>query len=106
MVVCREGGMRLVPYMDHIDLYWQHNDDEEVRLERFDDLGFDHAFRKEVGDFARWITEGKPPCLTWREGLRCVEVMEAAHRSADQDGSVISLPLYPELEPSWTLLRE
>ena len=84
--------------MDHIDLYWQHQDDTSSRHERFHDLGFDHAFRKELGDFVSWITEGIEPCLTWREGLRCVEVMEGAHRSANQDGTWLKLPLHPELE--------
>lgn len=98
IVICREGGIRLVPFLDHVDLYWQHHGDLEPHHERFDDLGFDHAFRKEIGDFVRWITEGAEPCLTWREGLRCVEAMEAAHRSAKQGGAIIRLPLYPELE--------
>ena len=100
LVVCQEGGIRFVPFLDHIDLYWQHRDDSEPRHERFDDLGFDHAFRMEIGDFVRWVTEGTQPCLTWHEGLRCVEVMEAAHRSAKEDGAVIEFPLYPELEES------
>ena len=98
VVVCREGGMRFEPFLDHIDLYSQHRTDAAPHHERFDDLGFDHAYRKELGDFVSWITEGREPCLTWREGLRCVEVMEAAHRSARQNGAVIPLPLYPELE--------
>ena len=98
LVVCENGGMRFVPFMEHLDLFWQHRDDAEPHIERFDDLGFDHAYRQEFGDFIRWITDGSEPCLTWREGLRCVEVMEAAHRSADENGSVISLPLYPDLE--------
>jgi predicted dehydrogenase len=98
LVVCCDGGMRFVPFLKHLDLYWQHRDDQQSHFERFDDLGFDHAYRLEFGDFVRWIIEGKPPCLTWREGLRCVEVMEAAHRSADQHGSVISLPLYGALD--------
>ena len=70
--------------------------------ERFDDLGFQHAYRQEMGDFVNWGVEGTEPCLTWREGLRCVEVMEAAHRSAEAGGVVINLPLYPELELSAT----
>lgn len=98
LVLCQNGGMRLVPFLDHLDLYWQHGADSEPHCERFDDLGFDHAFRREIGDFVRWITEGSEPCLTWREGLRCVEVMEAAHRSARQNGALVQLPLYPELE--------
>ena len=98
LAICRQGGIRFVPFLEHLDLYWQHHDDLEPHFERFDDLGFDHAYRQEFGDFIRWITDGTEPCLTWEEGLRCVEVMEAAHRSADEDGSVIELPLYPELE--------
>jgi len=99
-VLTRDGGMRILTYIDHIDLFWQPRDERQPRHERFDDLGHAHAFRKELGDFVRWVTEGAEPCLTWREGLRCVEVMEAAHRSAKQNGAWISLPLYPELEPS------
>ena len=95
---CQHGGFKLVPHLDHIDLYWQRLDEEEPHHERFDDLGFDHAFRLEIGDFARWVREDRPPCLTWREGLRCVELMEAAYRSAAAEGEPIELPLYPELE--------
>ncbi len=99
MVVFRDGGLRFVPFFEHLDLTWQHRDDAEPHFERFDDLGFDHAYRQEFGDFVRWITDGTAPCLTWREGLRCVEVMEAALRSVDEGGTVIPLPLYPDLEP-------
>ena len=95
LVVCENGGMRFVPAMEHLDLAWQSRDDTEPHFERFDDLGFDHAFRQEAGDFVRWIKDGTKPCLTWEEGLRCVEVMEAALRSADENGTVLSLPLYP-----------
>lgn len=98
LVVCENGGMRFVPSMDHLDLYSQHRDDPEAQCERFDDLGFDDAYRLEFGDFIRWINDGTKPCLTWREGLRCVEVIEAAQRSADDNGAIMSLPLYPELE--------
>ncbi len=98
LAICEHGGMRFVPFLEHLDLYWQHRNDSEPHFERFDDLGFNHAYRQEFGDFARWIADGAEPCLTWQEGLRCVEVMEAAHRSADEGGSVIHLPLYPDLE--------
>jgi len=98
-IVYRNGGVRFDPHMEHLDLYWQHHDDKEPRLERFDDLGFDDAYRQEFGDFVRWVSDDRyQPCLTWREGLRCVEVMEAAHRSADEGGSIIAMPLYPALE--------
>jgi len=84
--------------MDHIDLCWQRLDEDEAHHERFDDLGFDHAFRLEVGDFVRWVQEDRAPCLTWAEGLRCVEMMEAAYRSAAAGGQPVELPLYPEME--------
>lgn len=92
LIVYRNGGVRFLPHMTHIDLHWQKFSDPESRLERFDDLGFDRAFRKEIGDFVRWVTEDAEPCLTWREGLRCVEVMEAAHKSARLSGQPIHLP--------------
>ena len=95
---CQHGGFKLVPFMDHIDLYWQRLDEDQPHHERFDDLGFDHAFRLEIGDFVRWIQKDQPPCLTWVEGLRCVELMEAAYRSAAAGGQMVELPLYPELE--------
>ena len=95
---CRNGGFKLVPHLDHIDLYWQRLDEEEAHHERFDDLGFDHAFRKEIGDFVRWVMDDHAPCLTWVEGLRCVEMMEAAYRSAEKGGEPVELPLYPDLE--------
>lgn len=97
-VLTRDGGMRLVTFTDHIGLYWQRRDEREAYHERFGDLGHAHAFRQELGDFVRWIADGTEPCLTWVEGLRCVEIMEAAHRSAAQHGAWVELPLYPELE--------
>ena len=52
---CEHGGFKLVPHLDHIDLYWQRLDEQAPHHERFDDLGFDHAYRLEVGDFVRWL---------------------------------------------------
>jgi predicted dehydrogenase len=88
----------LIPQLKYIDLIWQRQDESDAHHERFEDLGFQHAYRKELSDFVRWIREDRPPSLTWREGLRCVEIMEAAHRSADAGGTPIQLPLLPELE--------
>jgi predicted dehydrogenase len=95
---CRYGGFKLMPHLDGIDLYWQRSDEKQLHHEHFDDLGFDHAFSLELHDFVRWITEDRKPCLTWVEGLRCVEMMEAAYRSAEAQGQPIDLPLHPDLE--------
>ena len=97
---CRHGGFKLMPSRDHIDVFWQRLDEAEPHHERFEDLGIDHAFRLESGDFVSWIQEDRPPCLTWVEGLRCVEMMEAAYRSADAGSQPVTFPLYPELEES------
>ena len=97
-IVCANGGIRLLPHMDHIDLEYRRRGEEYVERFRFDDLGFDHAYSLETGDFIAWVLDGKSPCLTWEEGLRCVEIMEAAYRSAEQGGRPVELPLYPELE--------
>lgn len=102
-VVTRNGGMRLVSSFREADLYWQKATDEAPRHEHYEDadgdpVGAREAFRQELGDFVRWITEGRTPCLTWREGLRCVELIEAARRSAREGGAWLQLPLYPDLE--------
>lgn len=103
-VVTRDGGMRLVTSFNEAELSWQRLADEEPQSERFeepsgDPVGVHEAFRRELGDFARWVAgEITEPCLTWREGLRCVELIEAAHLSAKRTGEWLRLPLYPELE--------
>lgn len=97
-VVCERGGIRMFPYLDHIDIQWQKPWPSEPETIRFDDLGHDHAYRLETTSFADWVLDGKPPILTWREGLRCVEMMEAAHLSAARNGERIMLPLMPERE--------
>jgi len=99
IVLFEGGGLRFEPQMDYLDLFWQHRDEPTLHHERFDDLGFDHAYRLELGDFVKWIDNAENRgCLGWEEGLRCVEVMEAADRSAAAGGELITLPLYPDLE--------
>ncbi len=95
---CKHGGFLMEPFMDHMDLSWQRLDEGERHHERFNDLGFDPAFGLEVSDFVRWVQEDRQPCLTWIEGLRCVEMMEAACRSFENGGEPVDLPLYPQLE--------
>ena len=94
MVQCRHGGLKLLPQEKHIDLVWQRLDEKQPHQERFDfEADYDTAYRREITDFARWITEDRQPCLTWREGLRCVEMMEAAYQSSAAGGQPIDFPL-------------
>jgi predicted dehydrogenase len=103
-VTCANGGMRLVSSFKEADVYWKLFSEAEEHHEKFEEQGGDpvganEALRKETRDFVRWIVDGTEPCLTWREGLRCVEVIEAARQSASNKGAWVNLPLYPELEP-------
>ena len=50
LVITENGAMRFEPYMDHLDLYWQSSEDSQPTLERFDDLGFDHAINYKTDD--------------------------------------------------------
>ena len=54
--------------------------------------GFREAFTAEFSSFAAWVLEGKEPVLTAWDGLRCVEIMEAAILSA-YSGREVQLPL-------------
>ena len=92
MVQCRHGGLMLEPQMDEIHLRWQRLDEDEPHVETYPVMDdFPPAYRREIGDFARWITADDAPCLTWREGLRCVQMMEAAYRSAEQMGRPVEI---------------
>ncbi len=104
-VVCRNGGMRLVSSIQHADLHWRLSSEAVDHQERFEEtggnpIGAEEALRREMIEFVRWVTDGTPPTLTWEQGLRCVEIIESAHRSAKQGGSWIQLPLYRDLEPA------
>jgi predicted dehydrogenase len=96
-----EGAIELRPARDHIEVLFQRVDEAEPHRERFNDLGFDGAYTKEIGDFIRWVRDGQEPCLTWREGLRAVEVIDAAYRSAESGSAPVRLPLCPERETEW-----
>lgn len=104
-VVGREGGMRLLTSITDANLYWKLLSEPVEHHERVEEsggnpVGAEEALRKEIREFVRWILQGTEPTLTWEQGLRCVEVVEAARRSAKENGAWIRLPLYPELEPS------
>lgn len=97
-VVTANGGMRMISSDQEVDVFWKDLHGGELKHEKFvektgNPVGAEVAIRKELRDFQQWILNGITPCLTWVEGLRCVEVIEAANRSADSGGSVVSLPL-------------
>ena len=68
-VVTRRGGMRLVTSFQQADLSWQGAEENQAHHERFeqpggDPVGVHEAFRKELGDFVRWIVDDAEPCLS------------------------------------------
>jgi glucose-fructose oxidoreductase len=104
-IVCRDGGMRLATSLQAADLYWRLSSESVEHHERYEEtggnpIGAEEALRRELREFVRWVTDGANPTLTWEQGLRCVEMIEGAHRSAEHSGKWMQLPLYPELEPN------
>jgi predicted dehydrogenase len=61
-------------------------------VKTFDEWGFEIAYAAELRSFARWVLLDEPPVLTGVDGLRCVEIMQAAYLSAAERRE-ISLPL-------------
>jgi len=95
-VVTRGGGVRLVTSFQEANIYWQKSNEQQVNHEVYsetsgDPVGAEFAIRKELKDFQLWVTTGATPCLTWAEGLKCVQVIEAAYESADTGGERIVL---------------
>ena len=63
------------------------------KLFHFDnETGFKEAYKTEFESFANWVLYDSEPKLTAWDGLRCVELMEAAQLSA-YSGKQIKLPL-------------
>ena len=56
------------------------------------EAGFVEAYTREFSSFADWVLKGTEPVLTGWDGLRCVEIMEAAYLSAYR-GREVQLPL-------------
>jgi len=50
------------------------------------------AYELEWSSFAGWVLHDRPPVLTGEDGLRCVEILQAAYISAET-GEPVELPL-------------
>jgi predicted dehydrogenase len=88
-IVCERGG---VSYSgSNLSVESQSlGGEKETRV--FPDFGFDEAYRIELSSFIGWIRDSETPVLTGEDGLRCVEIMEAAYRSLET-GGFVDLPL-------------
>jgi myo-inositol 2-dehydrogenase/D-chiro-inositol 1-dehydrogenase/scyllo-inositol 2-dehydrogenase (NAD+) len=99
---CERGGLRYDPAR----LTVEHQVGEEPRTVRtFDDFGYDIAFPAELRSFTAWVLHDEPPLLTAEDGLRAVEIMQAAYISA-AEGKLVRLPLDRFERRPWNLGRE
>lgn len=88
-IVCENGGIAYDPRQIavHHQLY-----EQPMETTFFEGYGHEVGFIKEWSSFAGWILRDEAPVLTGEDGLRCVEIMQAAYISAAEGGTV-RLPL-------------
>ena len=88
-IVCEHGGISYdsrQPSVHHQIM------GQPMETSFFEGYGHEIAYDLEWGNFAAWILRDEPPLLTGEDGLRCVEIMQAAYISI-ATGESVSLPL-------------
>lgn len=88
-IVCERGGIAYSAQDLTITTQIENQPPHEVRLEHNSAVG---AYDKEWSSFAAWVLRDETPVLTGEDGLRCVEILQAAYLSADT-GVPVDLPL-------------
>ena len=88
-IACEKGAAWYDP--EQISVSWQKFGEERQEI-KFSDHGYNEAYRLELKHFVEWVRQDAEPILTAENGLRCVELMQAAYQSA-ADGEPIQLPL-------------
>ncbi len=88
-IVCERGGISYNPHDFTITTQLEDQPPGVVRLEH--NLP-DGAYDKEWSSFAAWVLRDEVPVLTGEDGLRCVEILQAAYLSAATE-SRVDLPL-------------
>ncbi len=96
-IVLERGGVLYNPSDFSVSIQgWE---GQEERFEFDNEAGFREAYTTELTSFADWVLEDREPILTGWDGLRCVEIMEAAYLSA-RCGREVQLPLPRHKAPS------
>ena len=88
-IVCERGGIAYNSHDLTITTQLEDRSPSEVHLEH---NSADGAYDKEWSSFAAWVLRDEPPVLTGEDGLRCVEILQAAYLSAATEARV-NLPL-------------
>jgi len=89
-IACEHGGIAYDPRQVAVH---SATHDGPMQTTFFEGYGFEEAFDTEWDSFAAWVLRDEPPVLTGEDGLRAVEIMQAAYMSVDEGGTPISLPL-------------
>lgn len=88
-IVCEHGGISYDPQQLTVTRHPEDGSPHEVRLEH---NNADGAYDHEWSNFAGWLLRDETPVLTGEDGLRCVEILQAAYLSAHL-GVRVDLPL-------------
>ncbi len=88
-IVCERGG---VAYNAQDLTVVTHIEGEQPHTAQLEHNAADGAYDIEWSSFAAWVLHDETPVLTGEDGLRCVEILQAAYLSADT-GARVDLPL-------------
>lgn len=96
-IVCEHGGIAYDPRQVAIHSQLRDRPMETTFLEGY---GHDLAYDQEWSSFAAWVLRDEPPVLTAEDGLRCIEIMQAAYISV-ATGAPVDLPLATDDRRPW-----
>jgi UDP-N-acetyl-2-amino-2-deoxyglucuronate dehydrogenase len=96
-IVCENGG---IAYDSRQVAIHSQLKDRPPTTTFFEGYGHDVAYDEEWSSFAAWVLRGEPPVLTGEDGLRCVEIMQAAYISV-ANGAPVDLPLAADDRRPW-----
>ncbi|MCY3896575.1 MAG: Gfo/Idh/MocA family oxidoreductase [Chloroflexi bacterium] len=88
-IVCERGG---IAYCAQDLTVTTHIEGERPYTVQLEHNSADGAYDREWSSFAAWVLRDETPVLTGEDGLRCVEILQAAYLSADT-GARVDLPL-------------
>ena len=96
-IVGEHGGIAYDRQRRTITAQIENEDPTEIALRPYDDHYTPNedalvAYNREWSSFADWVLHDETPVLTGEDGLRCVEILQAAYISAETGGPV-DLPL-------------
>lgn len=96
-IVCEHGG---IAYDSRQASVHHQIKDRPMETSFFEGYGHDVAYDLEWSNFAAWLLRDEPPILTGEDGLRCVEIMQAAYISV-ATGESVDLPLAIDDRRPW-----